>query len=498
MRKNFGGNIVLRPSESYQPRSEDEVLELLSKHSGRRFRCVGRLHSWSDTIQCDDILLDMRYLDGVSLLPTPELPVVRVGGGCQIKALLATLAKVGWTLPSVGFITEQSVAGAVATGTHGSGKHSLSHYVTSVRVAVIDGQTGAPVIIEINSDDALRAARCCLGSMGVVLTVEMQCREQYQIEEHFDEFQTLDEVLEAEKTYPQQQFYIPPWRWSYVCHLRREVDAATSRSSPLYLAYRHFCFDIAMHCLIIFAARILRSAMAVAVLFRFVLPRFILRRWRTVSVSTRQLVMEHELFRHIEIELFVQRGELSNALEFLRQSLEFVGRTTANPPEVFHEQVGAAGLTDEFEALRGTYFHHYPICVRKILPDDTLISMASNATGDAAADAKDRNETSLGDHWYSITLSNYHGVRQQKAFEDYTAVLAKAMARLFSARPHWGKLCPLEAKEMCALFGGMDRFCSQVACVDPHGVFRNAWVSALFECVQESNESTRMRLDGTE
>ena len=64
---NFGRNITLTPRTLCTPKSEQEVIEILDQNKGRRIRCVGRLHSWSRVPQCDEILLDLRYLNDVQL-----------------------------------------------------------------------------------------------------------------------------------------------------------------------------------------------------------------------------------------------------------------------------------------------------------------------------------------------------------------------------------------------------------------------------------------------
>ena len=176
-RHNFGGNIQLTPNTAYTPATEQEVLEILDRHHGQRIRCVGRLHSWSRAVECDDVLLDLRLLNQVQPMSEGELRLVSVGAGCQLKRLLSELARSRqWTLPSLGLITEQSVAGAISTGTHGSGRNSLSQYVVSVRIAHYDSTTGRATITEISDGEALRAARCSLGCLGVILSVKMLCR----------------------------------------------------------------------------------------------------------------------------------------------------------------------------------------------------------------------------------------------------------------------------------------------------------------------------------
>ena len=57
-RKNFGRNQVLRPSAAYTPSDEQEVLQILDRHNGQRIRAVGRLHSWSEAVLSDDVLME--------------------------------------------------------------------------------------------------------------------------------------------------------------------------------------------------------------------------------------------------------------------------------------------------------------------------------------------------------------------------------------------------------------------------------------------------------
>jgi len=112
---NFGKNISFAPTALYSPQSEREVLEILEKHRGQTLRCIGRLHSWSRLIESDQVCLDLSNLQQVEPNSSGDAKFVDVGAGCQIKRLLAELNKrKQWTLPSVGFITEQSVAGAIA------------------------------------------------------------------------------------------------------------------------------------------------------------------------------------------------------------------------------------------------------------------------------------------------------------------------------------------------------------------------------------------------
>lgn len=480
---NFGQNITISPQHIYAPTSEEEVIDILNRHHGQQIRCVGRRHSWSDVLVSNEVLLDLQHLNGVEPQEHDDEISVRAGAGCQIKRLLAELQRLRrWTLPSVGFITEQTVAGAIATGTHGSGRHSLSHYVIRVRVARYDRYHGRAVIEEVSAGDELRAARCSLGCTGVILSVTMQCRPMYSVEEHFQQYENLADVLSAEAAYPLQQFYLVPWRWDCFAQHRRETKAPASKSLVIYHWYRFLVFDIAMHLLILFVVRIAKIHSAVRAAFRWIVPRCVICNWRVAGPSNTQLVMEHELFRHVEIELFVRRAQLDAALQFLKETLVTAGGNTTSVDRIFQDQIEKAHCTEELARLRGTYCHHYPICVRKILPDDTLISMASNAEATATASADDADDACKpGDAWYSITLTNYHRGHARKPFENVARFLAVSMAQLFAARPHWGKLCPLGTDELRHLYPAFGRFAEVCHNVDARRIFSNPWTTALIE-----------------
>ncbi len=127
----------------------------------------------------------------------------------------------GLTLPSVGFITEQTIAGAISTGTHGSGRHSLSHYVQSVRVACYNTETGHAEVREFSAGDELRAARCSLGLLGVILSVTMQCRSLTMWRNIFASTKKWP-MCTSGRRIPITAIYLVPWRWSFFVQHRRK------------------------------------------------------------------------------------------------------------------------------------------------------------------------------------------------------------------------------------------------------------------------------------
>jgi len=454
---NFGRNVAFRPAARYNPRSEAEVLDILRAHRGSPVRAVGRLHSWSDVTVCEGVLLDLRHLDAVTVHADSPDPWIEVGAGCQIKRVIRELQKTGHALPSLGLIDEQSVAGATATGTHGSGRHSLSHYVRAVRLAGYDPHTGEPTIRDITAGPELRAARCSLGCLGIVTSMRLPIRDQYQIEEHFRRYDRLEEVLEQEAAYDLQQFFLIPWRWDYLAQHRREVDRPRSALAPVYRLYWAAGMDVGLHVLVRLLARWL-PGVCTRLAYRHVIPRLVPRGWRVVDRSDRQLTMQHELFRHIEIEVFVRRSRLAEAMAYVVWLLRHAGGETADPPADVAGRLQSFGHWSAVEALHGRYLHHYPVCIRKVLPDDTLVSM------------------SAGDEpYYAVSFISYARPSQRGRFFQFAEALAGTMAALFEARPHWGKVCPLQAGELARLHPRLTEFAAIRKQFDPTGVFGNAW-----------------------
>lgn len=461
--ENFGRNVRFTPAAFYQPESEEEVLEILDRHKGEPIRVMGRLHAWSDAVRTEGVLLDLKNLNRVEIEPSKNARQAKVGAGCQIKRLLSELRRQsGYTLPSVGLITEQTIAGAISTGTHGSGKHSISHYVQAIRIACYDGETGKAVIRELSSGDELLAARCSLGNLGVIVSVKMEIRKQYRVEEHFRRYENLADVLKQEKDYPLQQFYFLPWNWAYFAQHRRETDRPNTRLASVYRVYWFLLMDLGWHLLLLFAVRLLKSGRFARFLYRKVMPCLAIRNWRVVDDSSSMLVMEHELFRHLEMELFVKAGPLEPALEFVQEVLTVAGegRSISEP---LLKKLPDETSRNKLQDLSGCYNHHYPICVRRVLPDDTLISMAQG--GDEPC--------------YAISLITYEHPDRREGFFRVAEFLAESMAALFAARPHWGKYCPLEPEQLIPLYERFDDYKKICHEFDPAGVFRNEWTEKL-------------------
>lgn len=459
MIRNFGRNLKFRAEELAVPRDEAELLALLDRSRGRKIRAIGRLHSWSEAPVGEELVLDLHHFDEVKIERRAEGAFVTAGAGCQIKRLLGELARSGLTLPAMGLVTEQTIGGAVSTATHGAGRSSMSHYVAEARVARYDPATGRAMIVTIPGGAELQAARCSLGALGILASVSFWARPEYHIEEHFEAHDSLEQALAREAEYPIQQFYLMPWSWRYFAQHRRESAAPRSRLAALYRAYFFTTFDVGLHLAILGAVRLLSSRRAARFFLRQIAPRTVVRNWRVVDRSRAMLIMEHELFRHIEIEIFVKRSHLGEAMATVRRLVEHCDDHEWSGSAMLHDEVDQLGLSKELAAAAGAYTHHYPICVRKVLPDATLISPTADAV----------------EPWYALSFISYAHPADRDGFLAFARLAARALGALYGARLHWGKVNPLTREEIERLYPCLAEFREIRARADPDGVFLNAW-----------------------
>lgn len=457
--RNFGENIRFHPRNRYLPRDEDDVLRVLNEHRTGTVRVIGAGHSWNGGIKTPDALLDLRHLRRIRV--HSDRRRVSVGGGCRIAEVLAHLAPCGLTLPSIGLIARQTVAGAIATGTHGSGRHSMSHYVESMRIACYDAE-GKAEVRTVDSGQALRAARCSVGALGIVLEVALRCVPQYHVRERCVWRPNLDAILDNETPAPLQQFYLVPHTWAYLEH-ERSVAPGSRRSgvAMLYRAYWLVVIDVLLHLGIKLTASLLRSRRAVAFLYRRLLPACIFPKWRVTDRSDRQLLMRHDLFRHLEMEVFVPGERLRPALAFVAEILRATDCAGYQVSPSARDRIRALDMREPFEGIRGSYSHHYPVCVRRVRPDDTLISMAS------CHGMEERD-------WYAISLITF--TKPPLPFRNVARFLAATMARSLGARLHWGKWYPLDAGQVEASYPGLAAFRAICAQFDRRGTFRNRFL----------------------
>ena len=165
----------MRAGDFERPGSVSELSGVLERagRSGARVRVAGSGHSFTSLVLTDGTLVSLERMDRV-LDVDHGSGLVRVEAGITIPHLNLALDAHGLALENLGDIDKQSIAGATATGTHGTGV-SLRNLSGPIQAVELMRADGTMVKVDAQSDpDAWCAARVSLGALGVVTALTIQ------------------------------------------------------------------------------------------------------------------------------------------------------------------------------------------------------------------------------------------------------------------------------------------------------------------------------------
>ncbi|MFL0389675.1 D-arabinono-1,4-lactone oxidase [Curtobacterium sp. 179-B 9B NHS] len=177
-RTNWAGNVTYRASALDRPTSVAAVQQLVA--ATPRLTALGSTHSFNEIADTDAVQVTLAGLPPV-LEVDADRRVVRVAAGMTHAQVAAGLEARGWALANLASLPHISVAGAVATGTHGSGVRnpSLAQAVVGLEVVRASGDV---VRVDASSPDgALDKHRVALGALGVVTAVELAIEPTFQV-----------------------------------------------------------------------------------------------------------------------------------------------------------------------------------------------------------------------------------------------------------------------------------------------------------------------------
>jgi FAD/FMN-containing dehydrogenase len=183
---NWGGNQTCTPAYTVRPRTERDVLDTVrfAIREGLPVRAVGAGHSFTPIVATGGVLVDTAALTGITGTDVDRRRV-RMLAGTRISDIGPALWEHGLSLSNQGDIDQQSIAGALATATHGSGIAQTSFSGSLRRVRLV---TGHGEILEIGEDDVrlLRAAQVAIGTLGIMTEVELEVEPRYHLREEVD------------------------------------------------------------------------------------------------------------------------------------------------------------------------------------------------------------------------------------------------------------------------------------------------------------------------
>lgn len=208
---SWSGRVRCAPARIEGPRSDEEVVAAVRRAAdeGHRVRAAGAGHSHTPLVATEGVVLCLDALSGIESFDSGSLEAT-IRGGTRIHDLGEPLRALGGALANQGDVDTQAIAGAVATGTHGTGPTlgSISSRISAIRFVDAQGE-----VREWSAGDRLEAARVSLGALGVVTAVRLRLVPPYRLHERIwrvpveDALAQLDERIAATRHF--ELFWLP-------------------------------------------------------------------------------------------------------------------------------------------------------------------------------------------------------------------------------------------------------------------------------------------------
>ncbi|WP_285656227.1 D-arabinono-1,4-lactone oxidase [Actinomycetospora sp. NBRC 106375] len=420
--RNWAGTVTATPARVHLPRSVDDVVAAVRAARGSHLRPRGSGHSFTPLAATDAHAIDLRHWAGVDTLDTTT-GRVRVRAGTTLRALNTALDAHGLAMANLGDIDAQTISGAVATGTHGTGARlgGVATQVVALDLVLADGS----VVHCSAGDELFEAARIGLGAFGVVTGLTLQCVPAFTLRaverpEPLDDVLTgLDALLTGDDDGADHvEFYWFPYGSQALVKRNTRVDPADA-PPPLHPVRRFLEYDVVENAAFGALCRVARA-----------LPRTAVPLGRVAGsvLSAREY------------------GDRSHRVFTTRRRVRFVESEWAFPRDRL------AGVLDDLRALVPRLEHPvlFPVEVRVAAADDVWLS------------------TAYGRDTAYVAIHQYVGAPREEYFTGFAEIAAAA-----GGRPHWGKVHPLDAAALRERYPRFDDVRRVRRDVDPGGLFTN-------------------------
>ena len=414
--KNWSGSVLARPSEIARPRTEAELAALVRR--ARKLRVAGAGHSFMPLCETDGTLASLDALEGDVVL-NADRTRAWAPAGWSLARLTAALWEQGASLINQGDVNPQALAGAVATGTHGTGADlgSLSTAARAFRLMLADGSV--VICSATERPDLFEAQRLSLGLLGVALAIEIDVLPAYHLEERVESHH-IDAVAERWDDLAANNRHVEFFVFPYGDQVILKTLNPAAAEGPLRQLN-----DI--------DDRAFRAICEVCAALPFATPalqRLIVRpgvRQRRVGPAYRIFPSDRTVkFEEMEYEL-----PRANGWPALREAIAWIRRRRL--PVTF------------------------PFEFRLVAADNIWLSPFSAGPG------------------ASISMHQYAKMSWRALFAE-----AEPVFRAHGGRPHWAKRHTLDAGDIDVLYPNAARFRAVRAEYDPTAKFANAHLAALF------------------
>lgn len=416
---NWAGNEHAYPVRRAAPASDAELSALLID-APAPIRPVGSGHSFTALVPTDGTLVSLDRLQGL-VRHDQAAHTATVRAASKLSALGPLLASLGQEMPNLPDINKQTLAGAIATGTHGTGKgmRALHGEVLAMRIALPNGK-----IQECSRDEKpelFHAARVGLGAFGILTEVTLQNRPLQRVRKVVKLVETeqiLRDWPELVQKHRNAEFLVLPFTGKSALITLDPTDEPVSPRGPdqdtqtlMDLKSLRDVFEF---------APALRRQAARAAMAEIPPEVAIDEGWRLLS--------NERPVRFKEMEYHLPIAEQVGALR------EIIARIEREAGDVF-----------------------FPIEARIIAPDDAWLSpFFGRESGSIAVHA-----------WY-------------KEDHDWMFRLAEPVLREAGGRPHWGKLHSLGAPDLKALYPMFEPASRLRRALDPADRLMNPFLRRIF------------------
>jgi L-gulono-1,4-lactone dehydrogenase len=420
------------PAQVARPFTESELCDVVGRaaSAGLSVRAAGSGHSFTDIVCTDGLLVDMTAMARV-IDADPATGRVRVQGGITLHELGPQIAPRELALENQGDIDTQTIAGALATATHGTGVRfgNLSTRVAAMRLVTASGD-----VIEIDREsdpEGLLAARVSLGALGVASEVVLECVPLYtltRIDKPLPLGETLDRLDEHVDDNDHFEFFLWPYTRTAMTRSTMRSDAAPDPTPAWKRAFQERFVENTV------LGAICRTGRR--------LPSQVPRLNRAMAGALSESRVQDRAYRvyagirnvrFTEMEYAIPRAHAREALERCMALVE-----DRRLPILF------------------------PFEVRFAAGDDALLSTAH-----------ERESCYIACHQYT-------GMEFESFFRGVEAIMSD-----YDGRPHWGKRHYRSAADLRDRYPAWDRFQTVRARLDPGGVFANDYTRRVLGPVVE-------------
>jgi FAD-linked oxidoreductase len=433
--RNWSGSVQGSPRQVAMPGSVDELRQRIQTyaHDGRRVRVVGSGHSFTPLVQTDDVLMSLNGVQGIETVDA-ERGAVTVLGGTKLKRLGEELLALGLAQENLGDINVQSIAGAISTGTHGTGIRfgSLATQVEGLTLVTASGD-----LLEcspVQRPDIFKAAQVSLGALGVIAKVRLRVVPA-KVLHYQGSRKHLSECLDHLEEYKQENahfefFWFPYTDWVQAKFLNPTVRPPDK--STLWSTFNKIVLENWVYGLLSEVNRIY--------------PRLSKRVCR-ISASSIASIDEtnysHRLF------------STPRSVRFQEMEYNIPAEHTAT----VIQEIQACIEREQFQV-------HFPLECRFVHSDDIWLSPAYQ-----------RESAYLAVHMY-------RGMPYKEYFQAIESIF-----RRYQGRPHWGKIHTRTAAELAELYPHWHDFRRVRAELDPQGMFLNDYLRELFDVDELESQS---------